>query len=241
METSESYAKMAAIYDLVYSFKDYAAESADIARIVRRHSSKGPRTLLDVACGTGAHLQHLRKAFRVEGLDQDRAMLKVARKRLKGVRLHRGDFRDFDLGRQFDAVICMFSSIGHAKTVGDLRRAVAAMARHLAPGGVLVVEPWITPQNYVPGKARLLEVEDKEFKIVRMGYVRRTGKRRLLMELHYLIRDKRGVRYLKESFVMGLFTDAEYRAAFTKAGLKLKRAGKGPMSRGLYVGVKAAD
>lgn len=233
----ESYAKMAPIYDLVYSFKDYAAESADIARVVRKHARR-PRTLLDVACGTGAHLAHLRKSFRVEGLDRDSEMLKVARRRLKGVRLHQGDFRDFDLGKRFDAVTCMFSSIGHVKTVRDLERAVARMAAHVAPGGVLVVEPWITPQNYIPGKAQVLQVEGNGLKVVRMGYVRRTGKRRLLTEFHYLIRDRRGVRYLKETFVMGLFTDGEYRAAFGKAGLTLRRAGKGPMGRGLYVGVK---
>ena len=45
----------AEFYDLIYStFKDYAAEAAQIASVLRR-VNPGCRTVLDVACGTGEH------------------------------------------------------------------------------------------------------------------------------------------------------------------------------------------
>jgi SAM-dependent methyltransferase len=53
------------------------------------------------------------------------------------------DPADFNLGLTFDAVVCLFSAIGYVVTVKRLHSALAAMARHLRPGGVLLVEPWL--------------------------------------------------------------------------------------------------
>jgi SAM-dependent methyltransferase len=110
------------------------------------------RTLLDVACGTGRHLELLSDGYRVEGLDLDAQLLAVARERLPSVPLHSGDMRDFELGRRFDVVTCLFSSIGYVRDDDELDRAIAAMARHLSPGGLMVVEPWFTPEMWNVGQ-----------------------------------------------------------------------------------------
>src|SRR4051794_23711843 len=89
------------LYDVAYAFKDYAGEADAIRRIVEARRP-GALTLLDVACGTGKHLEHLRAGFACEGLDVDAALLEVARARLPDLALHEGDMRDFELGRQFD-------------------------------------------------------------------------------------------------------------------------------------------
>src|SRR5438067_8492108 len=105
----------ASVYDLVYAApgaKDYAAEAAQIDVIIRKRAP-GARTLLDVACGTGLHLRHLRERYAVEGVDASADMLAVAAQTLPGVPLHVGDMRALDLGRTFDAVTCLFSSVGY--------------------------------------------------------------------------------------------------------------------------------
>lgn len=138
--------ELAEIYDAVYRGRgrDYAAEAAEVARLVRRERPEAA-SLLDVACGTGAHLEHLGALFPdVAGVELSAAMLEVARARLPGVPLHRADMRDFALGRTFDAVTCMFSSIGHMGTVAELRAAVAGFrpapgAGRGRGGGALVV------------------------------------------------------------------------------------------------------
>jgi SAM-dependent methyltransferase len=100
------FTKSAAFYDLLYSFKDYAAE-ADKVRLVIDAANKGTeRRLLDVACGTGQHLQHLKEHFETEGLDLDPGLLAVARRRLPELRFTHADMVEFDLGRRFDAVVC---------------------------------------------------------------------------------------------------------------------------------------
>ena len=45
-------------YDAVYSDKDYAGESQRLASIIRERVPMA-RTLLDVACGTGRHIEYL--------------------------------------------------------------------------------------------------------------------------------------------------------------------------------------
>jgi len=113
-QTGAVFENTAQVYDLIYEFngKDYRTESEVIEQLIRLRAP-GAKTLLDVACGTGGHLVHLRQPFDVAGLDLDEGMLDIARRRLPGVELVNGDMRSFDLGRKFDAVVCLFSSIGY--------------------------------------------------------------------------------------------------------------------------------
>lgn len=109
------YDKSARIYDLLYvgsGIKDYPAEAAELHRIIQE-ASPAAQTLLDVACGTGAHLVEMQRWYAVEGVDLSPAMLAVARTRLPGIPLREADMRTIDLGRTFDAVTCLFSSIGY--------------------------------------------------------------------------------------------------------------------------------
>jgi len=138
------FSRSAHLYDAIYSYKDYAAEAERLHGLVEARALDA-RSLLDVACGTGMHLGELRRWYEVEGVDVDPQLLAIARERLSGVPLHQADMTTLDLGRTFDVVTCLFSSIAYVRTPEGLVRATAALARHVAPGGLLVVEPWILP------------------------------------------------------------------------------------------------
>lgn len=103
-----------------------------------------------MACGTGGHIPHLREFYKVEGLDLDRGMLDIANSKHSDVAFHHGDMVDFDLRRQFDVVVSLFSSIGYVQTPDRLALAVRNMARHVRPGGVLIIEPYFSPQAWKP-------------------------------------------------------------------------------------------
>ena len=227
--------KTARYYDLFYEMglgKDYEAEAAVVADLL-----PGARTLLDVACGTGLHLQHLRQRFQCTGLDLDEGMLAIARARCPEVRLVHGDMLDFELDERFDAVTCLFSSIGYARTKENLDRAAASMARHLNPGGTVLVEPWFTPEMIVPGHVSTTHVDLPELKMTRMGVITVDGGASTF-DFHYLIGTPRGVEHMVETHVLGLFTWDDYRDAFERAGLVTKvEIGAGPMGRGLVTGV----
>src|SRR5580704_6923916 len=163
------YSKLAKIYDALYSFKNYEAEARRLHEIISAKKTSPDNALLDVACGTGNHLSFLRRNYSVEGIDLTPEMLEVARSRLPELTFHQGDMRTFDLGRRFDVVTCLFSSIGYMKSPLDLRAAIINMARHLQPGGVLIIEPWLTEQTWQPGGIQALSVDKPDFKIARMN------------------------------------------------------------------------
>ena len=119
------FSSSARIYDAVYSFKDYRVEAERVHELIQERSP-GASSLLDVACGTGKHLEQFRRWYPdVAGLDLDEGLVEVARERLDDVPLSRADMASFDLGRTFDAVTCLFSSIGYVGTVERLTSAIA--------------------------------------------------------------------------------------------------------------------
>lgn len=231
----------ARVYDLLYRAqgRDVADEAAALDALVQQHRP-GAASLLDVACGTGEHLAHLAARYDVTGVDVEPAMLAAARARLPDVPLVEADMRELHLGRRFDAVVCLFSSVGYLPTAADLDRAVAAMAAHLAPGGVLVVDGWLRPDAIRAGVLQLLAGQDGELAAARIGISQSDG-RRTHLEMHHLIGTRDRVEHVVEHHDLTVFTDDEYRQAFAAAGLSV-RLGPGPLpGRDRYVGVLAAD
>jgi SAM-dependent methyltransferase len=232
-----SYTRSAEFYDLLYHWKDYAAESERLRELVAARNPDA-KTLLDVACGSGRHLEYLRRWYEVEGLDAEAGLLDVARGRLPGIELHAGNMRDFALPRRFDVVTCLFSAIGYMHTLADLGAAVATMAAHLAPGGLLIVEPWFSAERFDPRHIGGPQVgEGTDIKVVRMNGSRVEG-RLSVMDFHYLVGRPGHVEHFTETHTLALFSDDEYRASFVAAGLHVEHDPDGLMGRGLWLGVK---
>ncbi|MGH2818473.1 MAG: class I SAM-dependent methyltransferase [Actinomycetota bacterium] len=233
------FTKSARFYDAIYEFKDYAAESEGLHELIQERKPRA-RTLLDVACGTGHHLEYLSKSYEAEGLDIDEELLAIARHRLPGTKFHRGDMTDFDLGRTFDAVTCLFSSIGYAQTEEALSAAMAAMARHLSPGGVLLVEPWLTPESFEDGHVGSVFVDHDDLKIARLNTTGRDGDLSML-HFAYLVATPDEISHFTEDHVLALFSEEQYRAALEATGLAVEHDPEGPMGRGLYIGTASSD
>jgi SAM-dependent methyltransferase len=231
------FSETADFYDLLYGFKDHEAEAGRLVALLEARARRPLERLLDVACGTGLHLERLARRLRVEGLDLDEGMLAVARRRLPETPLHRASFCDFELGRRFNAVTCLFSSIAYARTPERLQAAVGAMARHLEPGGVLAIEPWIDPADFRPGTLHVHSAQDDERAITRMTTSHVEG-RLSVLEMHYLLGTREGIRHAHERHEPALFERSEYRAALEAAGLeRIELDERGLSDRGLWLAV----
>ena len=225
----------AEIYDLIYSYKDYEAESKTLMAILAERCRSSGNALLDVACGTGEHIIHLKESYQITGLDLSADQLAVAQRKNPEIPFHEMDMTDFDLGRQFDAVVCLFSAIGYAKTPESCQSAIDCMARHLKPGGVLVIEPWFTPEEWVPNTPHLIEFESDGLKIARVNTSFLDG-RISWFDLHYLVGTPEGTEHFVNHHELGLFTKDEMREMMEKARLVVTYGETGLTGRGLWIG-----
>jgi len=231
------YAEMAQYYDRIYSFKDYSAETEKLLGWIETHKCSSGVRLLDVACGTGRHLEFLAKSFDAEGLDLSQELLELARERNPGMTFHCADMRTFDLASSYDVITCLFSSIGYMTTIEDLEKAISNMAQHLVPRGVLLIEPWLTPDVWKPGTVHGMYIDDPELKIARVNTSFTRG-RLSVFDLHHLVGTPEKTFHFAEHHEMGLYTAEEMTAALENAGLSVTLDPEGLMNRGIYIGVR---
>jgi len=231
------YAKSARFYDAVYAWKDYVGESEQLHTLIQQYKQSPEAKLLDVACGTGGHIPYLRSHYQIQGLDLDENMLAIASERFPDIEFYREDMTDFDLGQTFDVVTCLFSAIGYVMTEVRLRQAVQNMANHLAPGGVLIIEPWLSPEEWKPGSLHGLNVEEPDLRISRMN-INEVDGNVSIVDFHYMVGTPDGIHYFTERHEWGLFTIEAYLDAFLKAELAVSYNPEGLMGRGLFIGVK---
>jgi ubiquinone/menaquinone biosynthesis C-methylase UbiE len=234
------YDRSVEFYDAIYSFKNYEKETAKLHELIQQYKRSPGNELLDVACGTGGHIAYLKRNYSVEGLDISPLMLRLARKKHPDVVFYHRDMTNFGLRKEFDVVTCLFSAIGHVKTRRRLDLAVRSMARHLKPGGVLVVESWPTPKQWQVGRLGANFVDEANLKIARFSISKTRGKLSVL-DLHYLVATPNRIQHFVERLEMGLFTHDEYLDAFRQAKLKTVYDPEGLMGRGLYIGTRPVD
>jgi ubiquinone/menaquinone biosynthesis C-methylase UbiE len=130
---------VASIYDLIHGDKSYRAECEILKELIYQYQPAA-KTLLDVACGTGSHLEFF-DSFDCCGLDLNASLISVAQK--KGLNAVCGDMRDFNLHQQFDVITCLFGSIAHNMSFEELVKTFSCFRRHLSSQGIILVEPWL--------------------------------------------------------------------------------------------------
>jgi len=132
-----AYERFAAFYDVVMD--DPGPRAARVNAAIDRYRPE-PAGLLELGCGTGSILARLETGAALTGLDRSPEMLALAAAKVPGARLVEGDMADFDLGRRFDVVACVFDSINHLLDVDSWSSLFACVHRHLEDGGLFLFD-----------------------------------------------------------------------------------------------------
>ncbi|CAF1172542.1 unnamed protein product [Didymodactylos carnosus] len=197
------YTNHADIYDLIYSFKNYRGESELIYDIIRKNLDRNndidrELSVIELGIGTGNHMCHLFELFEKSkeydrlnliGLDKSSHMLEIAEKKIaekinestmKTVFITKQDdmanFTTNDVQQQFDIVLSLFGCLGYLKSTQELIQTLTNMFVLVRPRGLVIIEPFIQPELFKYGTCDLTTYEDSNYKIARLGKVRRMYK-----------------------------------------------------------------
>jgi SAM-dependent methyltransferase len=134
--TMDIYEKLARFYDVAHT--ELTADLVFYLHFARQAS--GP--VLEVGCGTGRILLHLVEAgIDITGVDSSPAMLALAREKLgRRVSLIEGDMRTVALPERYALSIVSINTFMHLLTTIDQLDALNNLARHLVPGGRLIID-----------------------------------------------------------------------------------------------------
>lgn len=135
--SSDPFATIAPFYDL-----DLQGYDDDVA-LYRLLAKRSTGSVLELGCGTGRiSLALADDGHDVVGVDMSDGMLEVAKRHTCAdkVRWIHGDMRALDLDREFDLVLVPLGGLQHMEEIDDLVATMVAIERHLAPGGVAVVD-----------------------------------------------------------------------------------------------------
>jgi dTDP-3-amino-3,4,6-trideoxy-alpha-D-glucopyranose N,N-dimethyltransferase/N-dimethyltransferase len=146
--------------------------------------------------------------------------------------------RTLELGRTFDPVICLFSSIGYITEPAGMRQAVARLAAHVAPGGVLILDGWVRPDEWrEPYRSEPDVAHDDDMLVVRLALTRREGNITEL-DMHHLVQTAEAIDYFVERHRLALTPTEEYVSAVEGVGLTARVISNYMPARDRIVGLR---
>lgn len=212
-----------------------------VTEIVGQFKKTGNDRLLDIGCGTGQHLRYLENVYSCVGVDANYGMLQRARKTTATVAFREQSMTELDLEGTFGVVICLFSTIGYARTEEGLRETIDRMYHHTAEGGVVIIEPYHSPAEYKlhEGEPTMRTYDGEDVKIARQQIVTSDGQTAVL-DFHYMIAERGAdmVEYLTDRHKLGLFGVSEIRKQMEAVGFDPVEHLEQQLTDGAIVGVR---
>lgn len=144
MTIHDAYTVFAKYYDEIMSTVPYDDWVEFVVSLFER-IGYSPRTVLDLACGTGnISLLLARLGYEVTGIDGSAAMVEVARKKAVAqylqARFMQGDFRTFTVDEPVDLVISLYDSLNYLLTEADIARTFQQVERVLTSKGYFIFD-----------------------------------------------------------------------------------------------------
>ena len=146
----DAYHALAASYDRLTNDVDYEATVEFYMEILRREDVN-PRTVVDLACGTGSVTAILaRMGYPVLGIDMSEEMLTEAAMKTMDLepmpRFVCQKLQELKLPRAVDMAVCALDSLDYITDPDDCKEAIRRIYKALNPGGIFIFDV-NTPQK----------------------------------------------------------------------------------------------
>ena len=140
----DAYHALAASYDRLTNDVDYEATVDFYMQILEREGLK-PRTVVDLACGTGSVTEILaRRGYQVLGVDMSEEMLTVAAMKTMDLqpmpRFSCQLLQQLRLPRAVDMAVCALDSLDYILNPDDCKEAIRRCYKALNPGGIFIFD-----------------------------------------------------------------------------------------------------
>jgi SAM-dependent methyltransferase len=218
--TPRLYTDLAWIWPILSPPEDYADEAATLVEVCRQSGVAAVRPrLLDLGAGGGHMLLHLRRDFECTAVDLSESMLENCARLVPDSRRILGDMRELRLKERFDVVL-IHDAVDYMRSPADVSATLATAAAHLNPGGLLLVAPTYTRDNFID--AEVADDSSPEHGLTFFSYVHDPDPTDDEYELIliYLLRDSadRSVTVVEDRHRCGLFAEDEWLGFFAAAG-----------------------
>jgi len=135
----QSYYDFAQYYDLFFQEKDYKKEIDFIKTIIKKKNINQD-SLLDVGCGTGTHLDLLKKEFKIlYGVDLSPQILNVAKDKVSECTFLEADMKDFQIDKTFNVILCLYSVFNYNLDLESAIRTLKNFNKHLEEEGIIII------------------------------------------------------------------------------------------------------
>jgi len=140
----DAYHELARSYDRLTNDVDYEATVDFYMQILKREGLL-PRTVVDLACGTGSVTEILaRNGYRVTGVDMSEEMLTQAMGKVMDMetppRFVCQRLQELKLPRAVDMAVCALDSLDYITDPRDCAEAIRRVYRVLNPGGIFIFD-----------------------------------------------------------------------------------------------------
>ena len=240
MSLPRLYTDLASWWPLLSPPEEYAGEADAAIGLLREALGKVPATLLELGSGGGNNAFHLKRHAAMTLVDLSPDMLAVSRMLNPGVEHFAGDMRTVRLGRTFDAVF-IHDAIMYMISEDDLAAALTTAHAHLKPGGALLVMPDCVSETYDPS------VEDggedgedgRAMRYLIWTHPPVPGATAFYEDFAMMLRAADGaVECVHDRHLFGVFSRAQWQAAFARAGFAGATEHADPWRQVVYIARK---
>lgn len=235
------YDRVSAWYDKMYVDREiYENEAMQVHSLIEKYKETDGNYLLDLACGSGPHIEYWMDKYQVVGLDNNMHMLAVAHEKWPQNMFVCGNMFNFSNLSNFDIVTCLYGSIGYAENIEQLRQAVACVSKCMKPGGVFILALGISKNCFkekVFIKSRNLEEQALSFRKIEM--VKRVDDDRAIISMNHMIVGDGKVEKYKFDVPVSLFSLDDYISALERNDfLVVEEINKAKFRMGALVSIK---